>query len=265
MRARRIVPALAFLIGLIVLFSCSQSYSSPEKIDIVVLISADAEWKSSAEYFTGMKPGLTPFGEFFVSAVKSDLRTKSVIYFHGGWGKINAAASTQYAIDRWQPTLLINLGTCGGFEGNIDTGDVLVVTKTVVYDIIEQMGNSDEAVEYYSVVLDLSWLKKPYPAAVKESILVSADRDIMAGEIPRLRKKFGAVAADWESGAIAFTAKQNKIPCLILRAVSDLVGSGGGEVYGNIELFEKRTRRIMANLLAGLPAWVGAAENLFAR
>ncbi|RPI83169.1 MAG: hypothetical protein EHM41_16570 [Chloroflexi bacterium] len=45
-------------------------------------------------------------------------------------GKISAAASTQYIIDRWNPDLLINLGTCGGFEGCIERGAVVLVEKT---------------------------------------------------------------------------------------------------------------------------------------
>jgi hypothetical protein len=32
--------------------------------------------------------------------------------------------------------------------------------------------------------------------------LVSANRDILAGDIPGLIEKYGAVAADWESEAI---------------------------------------------------------------
>ena len=34
-----------------------------------------------------------------------------ILFLHGGWGKIAATASAQYAIDRWNPCLLINLGT----------------------------------------------------------------------------------------------------------------------------------------------------------
>lgn len=238
---------------------------SSEKIDVVVLISADAEWKPVREYFARFKPGTTPFGEFFLSEIQAEDLRKSVVYFHGGWGKINAAASTQYAIDRWHPILLINCGTCGGFEGSIRVNDILLVRKTIVYDIVEQMGDAQAALDYYSASLDLGWLKKPYPTPVIESILVSADRDILVQDVPQLKKKFGAVAADWESGAIAYIARKNETPCLILRAVSDLVGIRGGEAYGDLKLFEKRTAQIMKNFLDILPAWIKAAAGLFSR
>lgn len=49
------------------------------------------------------------------------------MFFHGGWGKIAAVASAQYVIDRWSPELLVNLGTCGGFEGEITKGTIILV------------------------------------------------------------------------------------------------------------------------------------------
>ena len=50
-----------------------------------------------------------------------------------------------------------------------------------------------------------------------------------------LIEKYNAVAADWESGAIAWVAKKNNTRVLILRGVSDLVDDSGGEAYGNLD------------------------------
>jgi adenosylhomocysteine nucleosidase len=235
---------------------------SSEHVDIVVLISADAEWNPVREYFARVKTGSTPFGEFFPSEIKIGNQRKSIVYVQGGWGKINAAASTQYAIDRWHPVLLVNCGTCGGFEGSVRVNDILLVNKTVVYDIVEQMGDSEAALKHYATTMDLAWLAKPYPTPVIESVLVSADRDIRVDDIPELKKKFGAIAADWESGAIAYTAKRNQTACLILRAVSDMVGIRGGEAYGDPKLYEKQTYQIMKNFMEILPSWIKAADKL---
>jgi len=184
------------------------------------------------------------------------LNNKSVILFHGGWGKISAAASAQYVIDHFKPDLLVNLGTCGGFAGHIETGTVILVERTLVYDIIEQMGDSDEAIAYYGSSLDLGWLPSELPHPVSRGLLVSADRDILVEDIPTLIEKYGAVAADWESGAISWVAEQNKTRLLVLRAVSDLVGGDGGEAYGNLELFHERTKIVMKNLFEQLPDWL---------
>jgi adenosylhomocysteine nucleosidase len=215
---------------------------------IVVIISANAEWQVAKEILAPKQVDSTPLGETF------DIQTLK--YFHGGWGKISIAATTQYAIDQFHPDLLVNLGTCGGFAGRIERGSIILATKTIIYDIIEQMDAPDEAIAYYSTELDLSWLPAPLLHPVRKGLLISADRDILAEDIPGLVLKYGAIAADWESGAIAWVAKRNAVHCLILRGVTDLVGAGGGEAYGNIELFHENTRIIMQKLLDQLPDWL---------
>ena len=109
--------------------------------------------------------------------------------------------------------------------------------------------------------LDLSWLPQKLPYPVLRGLLVSADRDIVVEDIPTLIEKYGAVAADWESGAIAWVANRNRVRLMILRAVTDLVGGGGGEAYGNIELFQERTKTMMKKLFEQLPEWLAIAET----
>jgi adenosylhomocysteine nucleosidase len=226
---------------------------------IVIIISANSEWRAVKELFPSLELQNSPFGEF------TDLQLSifNLQLFHGGWGKISAAATAQYVIDHFQPDLLINLGTCGGFAGRIETGTVMLVERTLVYDIVEQMGDSAEAIEHYATEIDLSWLGNYCLPSTVHGLLVSADRDIVVEDIPMLVEKYGAVAADWESGAIAWVAKKNGTRLLILRAVTDLVGADGGEAYGNIELFHTRTKTIMKKLFDHLPEWLTIIEARF--
>ena len=219
--------------------------------NVVVLVSANAEWEAIRLLFPTADYHPSPFGEWFVQSLPHP-----VIFFQGGWGKISAAASAQYVIDRWQPDLLVNLGTCGGFEGEVERGEVILADQTAVYDIIEQMDDDTPFLAFYATQIDLSWLAEPYPMDVRKTLLVSGDRDLLVGEIPFLKERFGAVAGDWESGAIAWVARRNGVRLLILRAVSDLVGSSGGEAYGDYERFKKAAREIMKRLVDALPLWL---------
>jgi adenosylhomocysteine nucleosidase len=227
---------------------------------VVVLVSADAEWKVVRARYPAAAVATTPYGEWFTLDVAVDGRPRPVVFIHGGWGKIAAAGSTQYAALRWKPSLLVNLGTCGGFQGGARKGEVLLVDKTLVYDIVEQMGDSAEAIAEYTTPIDVAWAGSPLPEGYRRGPLVSADRDILPADIPRLRSAYGAVAADWESGAIAWVARANGVPVLILRGVSDLVGAEGGEAYGNVSAFEEGTRLVMTVLLDGLPSWLARWE-----
>lgn len=223
---------------------------------VVILISANSEWRVVKNYYQPAAILPSPYGEWFAHEIDD----RPLVFVQGGWGKISAAASAQFAMDRWQPDLLINLGTCGGLDGRVDRGEVLLASHTLVYDIIEQMTDPEEAIRFYSVDLDLSWLRQPYPLEVHRGRLLSADRDILAADIPELVSRYDAIAADWESGAIAWVASRNRVRCLILRGVSDIVGIGGGEAYGNHSVFAAGTQQVMTRLLDSLPGWLHCCQ-----
>jgi adenosylhomocysteine nucleosidase len=225
---------------------------------IVVIVSANGEWEAVKSLFPKALTERTVYGECF----DIDIESWAVTFFQGGWAKVSAAASAQYVIDHLQPDLLINLGTCGGFEGRIEEGIVILVEKTIIYDIIEQMTDPAEAVVHYSTELDLGWLPRLTPTPVLRGQLVSADRDIVLEDIPMLIEKYDAVAADWESGAIAWVAKKNGQKLLILRAVSDVIGEEGDEVYGEYELFASRAKEVMRHLIDILPKWLNGIEKV---
>lgn len=220
----------------------------------VVLISAIAEWNGVKPLFPDAKIQHFPFGECFDILMQDE----HISFFHSGWGKIASAGSMQYVIDRYSPNLIVNLGTCGGFEDLVNQGDIILVDKTYVYDIVELMGDLD-IVSYYASALDLSWLVEPYPYPIRRGTIASADSDLPPDKISLLKSQ-GAIAADWESAALAWVATRNNARLLILRGVSDLVSENAGEAYSNIEMFNERAKVIMQQLVEQLPEWLNAVR-----
>lgn len=187
---------------LLLIFAALTLLSCARHADTVIIISANAEWKALG---TIAKPengvySSSPYGQWFFHTIKA----KRVIFFHGGWGKIDAAGSAQYVIDKFNPRLIINIGTAGGFPGRINKGDVLLVNRTITYDIYERMGDSKEAIDYYTT--DLNYPKIDMDKGIRISPIVSADQDLSPKNIEALNKRYGALAGDWESSAIAFLA-----------------------------------------------------------
>jgi adenosylhomocysteine nucleosidase len=221
---------------------------------VVVLISAIAEWNAVKSLFPNARMRRFPFGECFDILIQAE----RISFFHSGWGKIASAGAMQYVIDKYSPDLVVNLGTCGGFQGTLNPGEIVLVEKTYVYDIVELMGDLD-IVSYYAATLDLSWLAEPLPFPVRRGLIASADSDLPPGKIPFL-KSLGAIAADWESAALAWVAQRNQARLLILRGVSDIVSEEGGEAYSNIEVFNERARGIMQELIEQLPDWLNAVS-----
>jgi adenosylhomocysteine nucleosidase len=240
-------------IALVVLVGCARAAAPAEvPVKAVVVVSANTEWKVVKQVYPDARYEPTPWGETFERTIDG----ARVVYLHGGWGKVAAAGSAQYAIDRWHPRYVINLGTCGGFDGAIERHTVVLANRTVIYDIKEAMGDSAEAIRDYSVELDLSWLTGTAPTAVTTTLLVSGDRDLVPAELADLAQRYRAVAGDWESGAIAYTCARNHQRVLILRGVTDLVSTTGGEAYGSMETFARGADIVMRRLLGELPAWL---------
>lgn len=228
---------------------------------IVVLISAIAEWAAVKEIFSPAETQPSPFGEFFnltLDTLRKPQGAWNLKLYHSGWGKIASAAMMQYVIDHDVPDLIVNLGTCGGFEGLVNQGDVILVDRTIVYDIVELMGDLD-IISYYASSLDLSWLSEPYPHPIRRGLIASADSDLPPEKISSLKEQ-GAIAGDWESAALAWVAQKNGARLLILRAVSDLVNEQQGEAYNNIDIFIERTKVLMRKLFDQLPDWLDAVK-----
>jgi len=217
--------------------------------NVVIMVCSDFEWDYIIDHFKPEKLEKSIYGYWFIDEKLSDGKRK-VIWFHGGWGKIASSGSTQYAIDKWQPELIINIGTCGGFKGKINKDQVVLINETVVYDMIDLFGESDNSLEKFKTVIDLDWLMDEIIKNLPKALMVTADQDLAPERIAELYNKYGAIVGDWESGAIAWVAARNKQKLLIIRGVSDLVGIDGGEVYGKDDtIVREGVKSVMQNLI----------------
>src|SRR5437867_12713467 len=178
-------------------------------LSFAVLVSANAEWAAVKSAFPAPPMERSPYGEYFFRL----LGHERVLFFHGGFAKVSAAASTQYVIDHFRPAYLINIGTCGGVEGRIGRFNVVVPDKLVIYDIYEAIGDDpDEG--YYVTDLDLP---AHFPTPAIRTTLYSADRDLTPATLRDIEDRYHPTAVDRESGAIARVTQRTGTPLLIMR------------------------------------------------
>jgi len=178
------------------------------------------------------------------------------LLFHSGWGKIATAASTQYVIDQYHPELIINIGTCGGFSGFSEVSDILLVSETLIYDIVERMDDPLAAINHYRTGCDTSWITNPLPAGTLRARIASADQDSDFRVYNLLTKTHQAAATDWETGAFAWVSARNHTAWLALRGVSDLVTPQSSETDSGVELWHSRLDDLMSRLLTDLPFYL---------
>ena len=130
----------------------------------------------------------SPYGDCAIHAFAGE----PVVILHGGYGKASAAGSTQYAIDRWHPRVLVE-PRHGRRRSRTDAkvGDIVLVTKTTIYDIYEAMGDADEAIADYASPVDTSrWPARLARARRSAAPIVSGDRDLVPAEVAKLRAKY---------------------------------------------------------------------------
>jgi adenosylhomocysteine nucleosidase len=212
----------------------------------VILISANVEWQAVQHHLPALHVEHSPYGDWATHSLGGE----PVVIFHGGFGKTSAAGSTQYAIDRWHPRLLVNLGTAGGFSSDVHVGDIVLVTKTTIYDLYEAMGDAAETIADYASTLDTSRWPARLAARVHPGPIVSADRDLVPAEVGQLRATYHASVGDWESGSIAFVARKNQVPLIILRAVTDVLDEDHpSPTTGNVGAWEREAEKVMAVLI----------------
>jgi adenosylhomocysteine nucleosidase len=159
-----------------------------------------------------------------------------------GVGKVNAALNTQYIIDKFNPSIIINTGVAGGIKKDLSVGDIVIGESFVQYDFdASALGyakgymctgvDNDKPTIYYSSKELISKFEKIVSnmeldgnkITIHKGRIATGDTFISSSEKKQeLERLFNAAAVEMEAGAIAQTSNINNIPCLIIRAISDL-------------------------------------------
>ncbi len=170
-----------------------------------------------------------------------------------GIGKVNAAAATQYIIDREKPDMLINAGLCGGFAKAVTIGDIVLPSHVVQHDNDQRvfglaLGHIPGIKKVRIPLFQLPQQKRKYTTGV----CLTGDR-ILQGEheASAMYTQFHPVVADMELGAIAQVCYLNKIKLLSIKSVTDIVE------HSDITQFEKRAQSGMKQICKVLDETLG--------
>lgn len=181
---------------------------------------------------------------------KGTLYGKDCVIVKSGVGKVNAALCTQILADFYKPEALINTGVAGSLDAQINIGDMVVSEDAVQHDMdASAVGDPVGQVPRMDVLAfpaDPVLVKKAVEANRKANPdiqtftgrVASGDQFISGGEKKKqIQENFHARCAEMEGAAIAHGAYLNKIPYVILRAISD---KADGSVQMDYPTFEKQ-------------------------
>ena len=165
---------------------------------------------------------------------KGKINGTDVVVVRCGVGKVNAAMCTQSMIDLFDVDAIINTGIAGSLDAAIDIGDIVFAVDTVEHDMdVAALGYDPGVVpDMETSVFDpdpylLELAKESVKAAGVEvkvftGRVVSGDQFISSREKKNwLVSTFGGRCAEMEGASIGHVAVLNKVPYLVVRAISD--------------------------------------------
>ena len=182
-----------------------------------------------------------------------------VVVVKCGIGKVNAGICVQILVDLFDVTHVINTGVAGSLKDVIDIGDIVVSTDAVEHDMdVSPLGYKKGQIpqidrfsfEADAVMRDeaVATCKKVNPDInVYTGRVVSGDQFISDKKVKEgLISEFDGYCAEMEGGAIAHVAYLNKVPFVVIRAISDKADDSAQMDYPT---FEKKAAEHCAALI----------------
>ena len=188
---------------------------------------------------------------------KGKLEGKDVVIVRSGIGKVNAGICSQILVDLYQVD-----GIAGSLRNEINIGDLVLSTVAVQHDVdaggfgypvgeIPQLGVKEFPADERLLTLAEEACREANPdISTFKGRVASGDQFIDSKEKKKwICDTFDAYCAEMEGAAVAQAAYLNRIPYLIVRAISDKADDSAHMDYGE---FEAKAVEHSVNLMLAL-------------
>jgi adenosylhomocysteine nucleosidase len=212
------------------------------------------------------------------------LKGRTVVVAHSGMGEVNAAMAATLLVEHFQPALVLFTGIAGGVNPDLGPGDIVIGKQTTYYDYGELTpkqfrplptvnsltgkpnplffdANAGLLAEAEKAAADLKLApvktgKGNRDPCVVTGVIVTGNMFVASPTKSReLRKDFKADATEMEGAAVAQICYQQRVPCLVIRSLSD---DAGDQAQEDVRLFAKAAAQNSALLVTGIVARLGS-------
>lgn len=193
---------------------------------------------------------------------KGTLGGHPAVIVRSGIGKVNAGICTQILADVFQVEAVINTGVAGSLRTEINIGDIVLSTDTMQHDV-----DAREFGYPLGQIPRMDTLTFPADAALRAAALrvcreVNPDIQVFEGRVAsgdqfvadketkdKIIANTQAYCTEMEGAAIGQAAYLNKIPYLVIRAISDKADDSAHVDYPT---FEREAIRHTVNLVENM-------------
>ena len=195
------------------------------------------------------------------------LKGLPVVVVQCGVGKVNAALCTQILCDLYDVTHIVNTGIAGSLCADLDIGD-LVVSEDAMYHDVDAVhfgypmgkipGMDTTAFPADKAMMDYAYAaaEAVNPGHTRIGRVASGDQFVAEKALKeKIIAVTGGLCTEMEGAAIAQTAYRNRIPFVILRAISDKADDSAEMDYPTFEkIAAHRCAEVTMNLAQQLLA-----------
>lgn len=194
-----------------------------------------------------------------------NLADKQIVLVQSGIGKVAAAVATTLLISQFQPDCIINTGSAGGFDPDLNVGDIVISTEVRHHDVDVtafgyEMGQVPQMPAAFSAHPALVSAAVESIAALgfcktKTGLIATGDSFMCDPErIALTRRHFPhMLAVEMEGAAIAQSCFMLNTPFVIIRSLSDIAGKESPESFeAYLAVASRNSSAMVVQLLTSL-------------
>lgn len=174
-----------------------------------------------------------------------------------GTGKIRSAAGTQLLLDQVECDSVFHFGSGGALDPTLAIGDLVVASDIVEHDYIQKFGERED---HPIATTDPAGRRRFLAFAAKRGTVARAGRIVSGNEDvvtttrrDELCQQFEGVSVDWESAGCAQVCNANRVPVVVIRAISDFAYEHTHDEYSQnaVDVCGRLAELLAAYLIAG--------------
>ncbi len=198
---------------------------------------------------------------------RGTLEGVNVVLVQSGIGKVAAAVATTLLIEQFKPDAVINTGSAGGFDPQLNVGDVVISTEVRHHDVDVtafgyEMGQVPQMPAAFSAHPALISAAEQSIQALgfcqtKTGLIATGDSFICdPARIAMIRQQFPAMlAVEMEGAAIAQVCHMLATPFVVIRSLSDIAGKESPQSFeAYLDVASKHSSAMVLELLKRLVA-----------
>lgn len=161
---------------------------------------------------------------------------KEVVLLKSGIGKVNAAMSTTILLEKYQPDVVINTGSAGGFDPALTVGAVVISDEVRHHDVdvtvfgyeIGQMAGMPAAYKSDEKLMAIAKEAVEEVGEHQAAVGLICSGDVFMADpvrVESVRQQFPTMkACEMEAAGVAQVCYQFGTPFVVIRALSDIAG-----------------------------------------